>query len=92
MDVRYKTVLVAALLGLLGGIVKVCGEGKHTLREIFSALFISGFVGMLTGMLLYDTITNPMYFGAVCAMAGYVGNQLLYRAAVKFQKVFGTWF
>jgi hypothetical protein len=76
LDESKKTLLIIwALLGLVGGIVRVCDNSKHvSIRQIISSLLTSTFAGMITGSLIHNYVSDPMTLGGVCAMAGYLGQ------------------
>lgn len=77
-----------AALGLAGGAVRVCNSNEiKSWRTIIGSLMVAMFAGGLSGMILHDTISDPIYLGAVCSMGGYMGQITLVVIEKRVKKV-----
>jgi hypothetical protein len=74
----YIDIFFMAILGLMGGAVRVCGNKRiKGWRSVVSSLMTSAMAGGITGAILHSTISDPIYLGAVCSMGGFFGQQTL---------------
>lgn len=82
--------LMFGIMGFLGGVVRICGHtGKWPWRRIVSSLLMSLFAGSLTGAIIHNHLSDPMYIGAVCSLGGYVGQETLVIVARFVEKKTG---
>ena len=78
MENETKQVIQMALLGSIGGIIRLCSDGSiKTGRMMIASLLMSTFAAGITAAFLHNTITDPIYLGGICGMGGYMGQVLL---------------
>ncbi len=72
-------VLPAVVLAMFGGIAKLLlGKETITFRVLISSMFVSGFVGAVTGFLIQPLNLHPGYSSFLCAMSGHSAGLVLF--------------
>lgn len=76
------------LLGALGGIVRICGDGTITTwRMMLASVLVSAFGAGLTAALLHNAILDPIYLGAICGVGGYMGQTTIVLIEKRVRKI-----
>lgn len=67
---KIDFVLLTVCIGILGGIANWLMSDEHTIFQFFTAIFLAGFVGFLSGLLCteWDLSQNITFF--VCGVSG----------------------
>jgi hypothetical protein len=88
MTDEIKQVLQMVGLGALGGIVRICGDGSITTwRMMVASVLVSAFGAGVTAALLHNSITDPVYLGAICGVGGYMGQTTIVLLEKRVRKI-----
>jgi len=90
IDEEVKKVFYMALIGLLGGAVRVCSSHKmSSIRLILSSLMVSFFASGITAAFLHHYVADQIILGGLCGLGGYFGQITLVVIAKQVAKKTG---
>jgi hypothetical protein len=87
IDDEVKKVFYMAIVGLLGGAVRVCSSHRmDNARLIISSLMVSFFASGLTAAFMHHYVTDQIMLGGLCGLGGYFGQITLVIIAKQVSK------
>jgi spore maturation protein SpmB len=88
VDDDTRKVLYMSAFGAIGGVIRLCSDGGITsFKRAVASIMIASFAGGLTAAILYKSIADPIYLGALCSIGGWMGQIIIVVAEKRFRKI-----